>query len=151
MEFEAKLNTVRIGGSKSDKQLSNIKNNTKFCKSREEVIKFYNDCFKMVNKATYDAKRGTGPKILTAKQMRQRLLIVPAQVRADNTSKNLLNKIRQIIYSLYQEKKTIKKVYINIVNSIKLQNGMDTIFMNSKNSKTSDPHRLILNFANKNT
>ena len=26
---------------------------------------------------------------------------------------------------------------------------MDTIFMKSKNSKTSDPHRLLLNLANK--
>ena len=26
---------------------------------------------------------------------------------------------------------------------------MDTIFMNSKNSKTSDPHRLLLNISEK--
>ena len=26
---------------------------------------------------------------------------------------------------------------------------MDTIFMNPKNSKTSDPHRLLLNFSEK--
>ena len=26
---------------------------------------------------------------------------------------------------------------------------MDTVFMNSKNSKTSDPHRLILNLTDK--
>ena len=26
---------------------------------------------------------------------------------------------------------------------------MDTIFMNSENSKTSDPHRLLLNLSNK--
>ena len=26
---------------------------------------------------------------------------------------------------------------------------MDTIFMNSKNSKTSDPHRLLLNLSDK--
>ena len=26
---------------------------------------------------------------------------------------------------------------------------MDTIFMNSKNSKTSDPHRLLLNHSDK--
>ena len=28
------------------------------------------------------------------------------------------------------------------MNSIKLQNRMDTIFVNSENSKTSDPQRL---------
>ena len=51
--------------------------------------------------------------------MLQRLPIALAQVKAGNTSENLLNKIRQITYSLYQEKVT-KKVYNNIMNSIKL-------------------------------
>ena len=58
-------------------------------------------------------------KILTSKQMLQRLLIA-AQVTAGDTSKNLLNEIRQIIYSLYQAKKITKKVYNNIMNSIKV-------------------------------
>ena len=35
------------------------------------------------------------------------------------------------------------------MNSIKLQNSMDTIFMNSENSKTSNPHRLLLYLSNK--
>ena len=35
------------------------------------------------------------------------------------------------------------------MNSIKLQNRMDTIFVNSKNSKTSTPHRLLLNLSDK--
>ena len=37
-------------------------------------------------------------KILTSKQMLQRLPIALAQVKADNTSENLLNEIRQIMY-----------------------------------------------------
>ena len=35
------------------------------------------------------------------------------------------------------------------MNSLKLQNRMFTIFMNSQNSKTSDPHRLLLNLIDK--
>ena len=46
-------------------------------------------------------------------------------------------------------KKNTKKVYNNIMNSLKLLNRMDTIFMNSKNGKTSDPHRLLLNLLGK--
>ena len=46
--------------------------------------------------------KGTGLKILTSKQMLQRLPIALAQVKADNNSKNLLNEISQIVYSLYQ-------------------------------------------------
>ena len=51
--------------------------------------------------------------------MLQRLLIVLAQVKASNTSENLLNEIRLIIYSLYREKEVTKKVYNNMMNSIK--------------------------------
>ena len=35
------------------------------------------------------------------------------------------------------------------MNSTKLQNGMDTTFMTSENSKTSDPHKLLLNLTEK--
>ena len=48
------------------------------------------------------------------------LPIALAQVKAGNTSENLLNEIRQIIYSLYLEKEITKKVYNNILDSIKL-------------------------------
>ena len=40
-------------------------------------------------------------KILTPKQMLQRLPIALAQVKAGNTSGNLLNEILQIVFSLY--------------------------------------------------
>ena len=48
-------------------------------------------------------------KILTPKQMLQRLPIALVQVKAGNTSENLLNEIRQTIYSLYQTKEITKK------------------------------------------
>ena len=54
-------------------------------------------------------------KILTPKQMLQRLPIALAQIKAGNNSENLLSEIRQIIYSLYQVKGIIKKVYNNLV------------------------------------
>ena len=49
--------------------------------------------------------------------MFQRLPIALGQVKAGNTSENLLNEIRQIIY--YQAKEITKKVYNFIINSIK--------------------------------
>ena len=75
--------------------------------------------------------------------------IALTQVKAGNTSENLLNQVRQIIYSLYQTKEIIKKVCNNKMNSIKLQNRIDIIFKNSGNSKTSKPHRLLLNLPDK--
>ena len=52
--------------------------------------------------------------------MLQRIPIALAQIKAGTTSENLLNEIRQIIYSLYRAKEITKKVYNNIMNSIKL-------------------------------
>ena len=46
-------------------------------------------------------------KILTSKQMLQRLLIALAQIKAGNNSESLLNEIRQIVYSF------INQVYQN--------------------------------------
>ena len=50
--------------------------------------------------------------------MLQRLPIALAQVKAGNNSQNLLNEIRQIIYSLYHAKEITKKVYNNLMKSI---------------------------------
>ena len=50
----------------------------------------------------YESKQGTGLKILTFKQMLQRLPIALAQIKTGNNSRSLLNEIRQTVYSLYQ-------------------------------------------------
>ena len=83
-------------------------------------MKFYNDSTRMVSEAKYKSIHGEGLKILTPKQILQRLPVALSQMKVGNTSENVLNKIRKIIYSLYQEKETTKKLYNNIMNSIKL-------------------------------
>ena len=91
---------------------------------RNDAIKFINDFDSMIleakRKAAEKPTKVKGLKILTPKQMFQRIPITLAQVNAGNTSKNALNKIRQIIYSLYRAKEITKKVYNNIMNSIKV-------------------------------
>ena len=52
--------------------------------------------------------------------MLQRFTIALAQIKAGNNSESLLNEIRQILCSLYQSKKITKKVYNNIIKSIKV-------------------------------
>ena len=59
-------------------------------------------------------------KVLTPKQMLQRLPIALAQVKAGNNVETLLNEIRQIVCSLYQSKQITKKVYNNIFKSINI-------------------------------
>ena len=73
----------------------------------------------MVHIAAYDLKDKKGPKILTPKSMLQILPTSLAQTKLGNTSKNVLNEIRQFICSLYQAKQIAKRVYKNIVNSRK--------------------------------
>ena len=63
---------------------------------------------------------GTGLKILTPKQLLQKLPIALAQVKAGNNSESILNEIRQIVYSLYQSKEIAKNVFNNIIKSIQL-------------------------------
>ena len=58
-------------------------------------------------------------KISTPKQMLQGIALT--KVKADNTSENLLHEIRQTIYYLYQAKEITKKVYNNIMDSVKLK------------------------------
>ena len=69
---------------------------------------------------TSSQQKGTGFKVLTPKQMLQRLPIALAQIKACNNSESLLNEIRQIVYSFYQSKEITKKVYNDILKSIKV-------------------------------
>ena len=61
---------------------------------------------------------GNGLKILTNKQMLNRLPILLAQIQAGNNSKSLKNEVRQILYSLYRSKVLTKTVYNNLIKSI---------------------------------
>ena len=65
-----------------------------------------------MSEENFRAAKGKGLKILTPKQMLQRLPIALAQVKAGNNSENLLNEIRQIVYSLYQSKQITYKYTI---------------------------------------
>ena len=90
-------------------------------KATKEVINFFDDYSLMISEAKTKAinqKSGKGLRILTPKQMLQRLPIALAQVKDGNNSENLLNEIRKILYSLYQSKEITKNVYNNIIESI---------------------------------
>ena len=86
-------------------------------KNREKL--FFDYYSSMVSEAKHKATKGEGLKILTPKQMLQRLQIALPQVRAGNNSENLLNEIRKIVFCLYQSKEVTKKVYNNITNQYK--------------------------------
>ena len=121
-EFLNKLSNINWQIYNWQKNSRTRKNNNleKFYLSRQEVINSFRDYTEMLSDARYKSKqnnttKGTGIKIITPKQMLQRLPIALAQVKAGNNSENLLNEIRQIVYSLYQSKEITKKVYNNLM------------------------------------
>ena len=117
------LNIIRKGNKNpiQRKTLSNIENHFN---ARNSAIKFIEDYGSMILEAKRLAKEeqqeGKGFRILTPNQMLKRLPIALAQIKAGNNSESLLNEIRQIVYSLYRSKEITRKVYNNIINSIKL-------------------------------
>ena len=76
-----------------------------------------------------------GLKILTPGQMLSRLPISLAQLNAGDNSEKLKKDIRQLLYSLYRSKKLTKQIYKSLINIIY---SIETIFMNTENSKTSE-------------
>ena len=122
-EFSKYLRIIRKG-NKNHEQQKTLANINILFNGRREAIKFYTDYSSMILDAKKMAaeeqaeQEGTRLKILTPKQMLQRLPIALAQVKAGNNSESLLNEIRQIVYSLYQSKQITKKVYNHIIESI---------------------------------
>ena len=81
----------------------------------------FNDYARNMSRNIYDSKQeGTGLKILTPKQMLQRLPIALPQIKAGNNSQGLLNELRQFVDSSYPSKEIPKKIYNNMLKSIKV-------------------------------
>ena len=120
-EFLNKLSNIKIC-KKTLEQKDVINNLEKYYNSREEVVRFFRGYVEMLSDGNHNANqnetKGKGLKILTPKQMIQRLPITLAQVKADNNSENFLNEIRQIISSLYQTNEISQNVYNNLMKSL---------------------------------
>ena len=152
IRFKSNLCEIKKENNKrrSKEQNNALYNVDMLYKVRNEAIKSFNDYTSMVSEAKnkpMNKTSGKGLKILTPKQLLQRLPIALAQVKAGNNSENFINEIRKIAYSLYQSKEITKKVYNNILSPCNCK--MDTIFMNKKNSKSSAPYDLILKLTDK--
>ena len=81
---------------------------------------------------------------MTPSQLITRLPILLAQLKAGNNSQKLKNEIRQIVYSLYRSKNLSKTIYNHLINNIL---KMETIFMNTLNSKTNKSDRFFYQFT----
>ena len=110
---------------KSEKEPGSVSPNQKkmrrYVKGLKDIADLYNiksgsDTSK---KGSDTSKNGQGLKMLTNKQMLNRLPILLAQIQAGNNSKSLKNEVRQILYSLYRSKVLSKTVYNNLIKSIR--------------------------------
>ena len=87
--FRSELNEITRGSNKSQTQLDTIKNAKNLYNSRQKIVDLLNDNSRIRFEAIYKAIKkitGTGLKILTPKQVLQRLPIALAQVKAGNSS-----------------------------------------------------------------
>ena len=86
---------------------------SRYARDLKDIANFYN-----IKLDSNTNKSGKGLKILTNKQMLNRLPILLAQIEAGNNSIKLKNEARPILYSLYRSKVLTKIVYNNSIKSI---------------------------------
>ena len=63
-------------------------------------------------------KLGEALKILNLDQKLSRLSITLAQLKAGNSSENLINELRQLLYFLHRSNKLTKKIYNHLISTI---------------------------------
>ena len=85
----------------------------RYVKGLKDIVDLYN-----LKSGSDTSKKGEGLKILTNKQMLNRLPILLAQIQAGNNSKKTKNELRQILYSLNRSKALTKTVYNNLIKVI---------------------------------
>ena len=111
-------NVVKFEFYKSEKEPGSVSKNQKemrrYAKDLKDIVDLYN-----IKSGSDTSKKSEGLKILTNRQMLNRLPILLAQIQAGNNSKSLKNEARQILYLLYRSKVLTKTVCNNLIKSIR--------------------------------
>ena len=111
-------NIVKFEYFKSEKKKGSVSSNQRkmirYARDLKNIVDLYN-----IKSGSDTSKKGEGLKILTNKQMLNRLPILLAQIKVGNNSIKLKNELRQILYSLYRSKVLTKTVYNNLIKSIR--------------------------------
>ena len=110
-------NIVKFEYFKFTKKEGSISPNQKKMRRYARYLKDIADLYN-IKLDSETSKSGKGLKILTNKQMLNRLPILLAQIEAGNNSIKLKNEARQILYLLYRSKVLTKTVYNNLIKSI---------------------------------
>ena len=111
-------NIVKFEYYKSAKEPRSVSPNQKKLRRYARDLKDIVDLYSLKSDSD-TSKKGKGLKILTNKQMLNRLPILLAHIEAGNYSIRLKNEARQTLYSLYRSKVLTKTVYNNLIKSIR--------------------------------
>ena len=87
---------------------------TRYARDLKDIVDLY-----ILKSGSDTSKEVEGLKILTDKQMLNRLPILLAQIEAGNNSIKLKNEARQLLYTLYRSKVLTKTRYNNLIKSIR--------------------------------
>ena len=121
--------------------LSDLKNEIENIDKKEKEIKKPAEIVADIREFSNQNQQGKVLKILTPDQILRRLPICLAQLKGGN---NLQNHATIVFFVLFRK---IHENNLQPFNQHYLK--METIFMNTENSKTNEPHRLRLSLADK--
>ena len=85
----------------------------RYARDLKDIVDLYN-----IKSGSDTSNKSERLKILTEKQMLNRLPILFTQIQAGINAKSLKNEARQILYSLYRPTVLTKTVYNNLIKSI---------------------------------
>ena len=101
------MSEIKKGEHKLKEEKRTIYKIKMFYRSRNDLVKLFDDYSSILSEVKYETTRGKG----CLKQMLQRLTISLAQIAVD-TFENLINEILQIMYSCTKRKKLLKNYMI---------------------------------------
>ena len=108
------VNVINSGLKDLKEEIKKMSEEEKEIEDPESIVEIVEEILKF-NK---QKQEGQGIKILTPNQMLSRLPISLAQLEAGNSSNELNNEIRQLLYSLHCSKNMTKQVYNNLIKHV---------------------------------
>ena len=108
------INVIKSGLSDLKNEIEKMSKNETEIEKPDKTV----DIVEKILQFNRQNQEGQGLKILTPDQLRSRLAITLAQLKAGNNSEKLKNEIRQLLYSLYRLKNLTKTIHNYLINTI---------------------------------
>ena len=110
------VNAVKSGLRDLKKEIKEISEDKIENEKLDEIVNLVEKILEFNNQN--QNQEGNGLKILIPKEMRTRLRITLAQLKAGNNSEKLTHEIRPLLYTLHRSKNLPKTIYNNLINTI---------------------------------